>query len=628
MKITGTSFVSVWLLAIPSLAGQLGVNISLPERGGSFVDIAKENYRWSKVSTGADLAAADVDSSGWPTCDINFVLDLRPVAEWAGSIDDPASYHLDLRGTYHCRLSGLANVASTGEGTVQNAVYDSASNTTTFDFVIADAPAPGGGFINLAFTNTRRTAGSAPRSGFTRFTMNHPGYPLTATKIFTDDFLGALTGINFSAIRFMPFTNPNGIDPLYPGLTPWSKRKLVTDAGQNAIAPLGKPDGGAWEYVVNLANTVTMDAWINVPLSADAGYVRQLAQLFKDSLKSNLNIYVESSNEVWNTAPGYEQSAYNHAWAQALGITDQQNHARRTVSLAMSFDSVFGAGSLNNRVRVVLCSHKPMLKWWVEPMLQYVDSAFGPPKNFIYAIGCQTYFSGDADTNASPAEILSACHADIHSQIDETGGVNDAGRLQWIAEAKIYNLAGGFVSYEGGPDDGGGSTSDVSNRILAEREAEMGELLKYNYDTAFLAIGGALAMQFTLSSGYNRYGCWGLTDDISNPNRNYKYGAIKSIVGGPASVMVERIKATPDRLTVSITGRGLALVRFFMQNGTQANLTLHTVSGRLVKTMNLFAPGTGMQEAALSTSQLAPGLYLLRLTSGNTQIERHIALVK
>jgi hypothetical protein len=458
--------------------------------------------------------------------------------------------------------------------------------------------------------------------------MNRPGYPLTTSKIFTDDFLAALTGINFSAIRFMPFTNPNGIDPPYPGLTPWSRRKLVTDAGQTAIPPLGKLDGGAWEYVINLANTANKDAWINVPLSADEGYVRHLAQLLKDSLKSNLNIYVESSNEVWNTAPGYGQSAYNHAWAQALGITDQQNHARRTVSLAMSFDSVFGAGSLNNRVRVVLCSHKPMLKWWVEPMLQYVDSTFGPPKNFIYAIGCQTYFSGDADTSATPAEILSACHADIQSQIDEAGGVNDAGRLQWIAEAKADSLAGGFVSYEGGPDDGGGSTVNVANRILSERDAEMGELLKYNYDTAFLAIGGALAMQFSLSSGYNRYGCWGLTDDISYPNRNYKYGAIKSIVGGPASVIVPTSKATPDRLTVSITGRGLALVRFYMQNGAQANLTLHTVSGRLVETLRLFATETGMREAVVTTKQLAPGLYLLRLTSGNNQIERRIAVVK
>ena len=627
MKTPKTILITLSLLTVPSFSGQLGVNISLPERNGTFVDIAKENYRWSKA--GADLTAADVDSSGWPKCDANFVLDQRPVAEWAGTVDDPASYHLDLRGTYKCALVGRASVRSTGQGAVQNVVYDSLSNATTFDFVVTDAPAPGGGFISLEFTNTRRTAASAAGSGFTHFRMNRPGYPLNTAKIFTDDLLAALTGINFSVIRFMPFTNPNGIDPLYPGVTPWSKRKLVTDAGQNAIAPLGKPDGGAWEYVINLANTVNKDAWVNVPISADAGYVRHLAQLLKDSLKSNLNIYVESSNEVWNTAPGYEQSAYNQAWAQALGITEHQNHARRAVSLAMSFDSVFGAGSLNNRVRVVLCSHKPMLKWWVEPMLQYVNTTFGPPKNFIYAIGCQTYFSGGADAGESTVKILSDCHADIQSQIDEAGGVNEAGRVQWIAKAKAYNLSGGFVSYEGGPDHGGGSTVNMANRILAERDIVMGEMLKYNYDTAFLALGGALAMQFTLSSAYCRYGCWGLTDDISNPNRNYKYAAIKSIVGGPAAVIRPKAReAAPCNLIISNASRGTAVVWITLEAGREAVLDLYTLSGKLLQRYHRIAQGSGKHEALWNLEKLPPGLYVLRFTSGNSQTERHVFVMR
>jgi hypothetical protein len=618
----------VFVLAVPALCGQLGVNIGLPERGGTFVDIVKENYRWTKAVSGADLAAADVDSSGWPKCDANFVLDMRPVAEWAGSVDDPASYHLDLRGTYKCGLVGRASVSSTGQGSIRNVAYDSLLNTTTFDFVVTDAPGPGGGFINLKFTGTQRTAASATGSGFTQFRMKRPGYPLNTAKIFTDDFLSALTGINFSAIRFMPFTNPNGIDPLYPGVTTWGKRKLVTDAGQNSIAPLGKPDGGAWDYVVNLANTVNKDAWINVPISADAAYVRSLAQLLKDSLKSSLNIYVESSNEVWNTAPGYEQSAYNQAWAKALGITEHQNHARRAVSLAMSFDSVFGPGSLNNRVRVVLCSHKPMLKWWVEPMLQYINTAFGPPKNFIYAIGCQTYFGGGADAGESVAKILSDCHADIQSQVDETGQTNEAGRKQWIAKAKAYGLAGGFVSYEGGPDHGGGSTVNMANRILAERDIQMGELLKFNYDTSFLSLGGALAMQFTLSSAYCRYGCWGLTDDIAHPDRNYKYGAIKSIVGGQAVVKTAKPQKTTSLLTLCNAGPGLIAVRFSVEYGRASTLTLHTASGRLVKVLYSGASAHGLITKAISTRTLSPGMYLLKLESGGTRAVKKMAVME
>jgi hypothetical protein len=616
--------IPVFFLAYQSLAGQLGVNIGLPERGGTFVDIAKENYRWSKAGTGAALASVDVDSSGWPKTDVNFVLDQRPATEWAGTVDDPLAYHLDLRGTYHCALLGRASIRSQGQGSVQNMVYDSAANTTTFDFVVTDAPGPGGGFLDLEFTSTRRTAVSATGTGFTRFRMNRPGYPLSTSKTFTDDFLAALNGINFSAIRYMVFTNVSGMDPLYPGKTTWGRRKLKTDAGQNPIPPLGKTDGAAWEYVIELANTVNKDAWINVPISADAQYVRNLAQLFKDSLKANLNIYVESSNEVWNSAPGYEECAYNKAWAQTLGITEHQNHARRAVSLAMSFDSVFGAGALNNRVRVVLCSHKPMLKWWVEPMLQYVNTTFGPPGNFIWAIGCQTYFSGGVDTGESVSKILSDCHLDIKGQIDETGGVNEAGRVQWIAKAKAWNLKGGFVSYEGGPDHGGGSTLNIANRISAERDSLMGEMLKYNYDTAFLALGGALAMQFTLSSGYSRYGCWGLTDDIANPNRNYKYRAIKSIIGGPAAVRAAAPVRASSQSEISVVSR--SSLCFKAEPGMKVTLTLHTVSGQTVKTLYQGVPQTGTQEVAWNARSLAHGLYVLRLVSGDTQIVRRVSM--
>jgi hypothetical protein len=618
---------SLLIAASWCLAGQLGVNIGLPERGGTFVDIAKENYRWTKASTGADLAAADVDSSGWPKTDANFVLDLRPVAEWAGTVDDPASYHLDLRGTYKCCLTGRATVSSAGQGTVQNALYDSSTNVSTFDFVIADAPAPGGGFIELGFTNTKRTLASATGTGFTKFRMLYPGYPLNTSATFTTAFLGALSGINFSAIRFMVFTGANGMDPAYPGTTVWTKRKLTTDAGQNPIAPLGKTDGGAWEYVIRIANAVHKDAWINVPISADARYVRNLAQLFKDSLKSDLNLYVESSNEVWNTAPGFGQSAYNQAWAKTLGITEHQNHARRTVSLAMTFDSVFGAGGLNNRVRVVLCSHKPMLKWWVQPMLQYVDSAFGAPSKFIYAIGCQTYFSGGVDSGESPAKILSDCHADIQSQIDETGGVNEAGRKQWIATAKSWNLAGGYVSYEGGPDHGSGSTVNVANRILAERDIGMGEMLKYNYDTAFLALGGTLAMQFTLSSSYSRYGCWGLTDDIAFPNRNYKYAAMKSIVGGPASVKVSPARPAQPNLTICELSRHRIVVRLLSGADKAPTATLITVSGRAAPPLlrSSIVPGG---EVVWTSKPLLAGIYVLRIESGDSRIVKRVVVGK
>ena len=39
-------------------------------------------------------------------------------------------------------------------------------------------------------------------------------------------------------------------------------------------------------------------------------------------------------------------------------------------------------------------------------------------------------------------------------------------------------------------------------------------------------------MHFILSSAYTRYGSFGLTDDITIPDRNAKYGALRDLAVG------------------------------------------------------------------------------------------------
>ena len=81
---------------------------------------------------------------------------------------------------------------------------------------------PGHGFITISFLNTRRNPGDRAASGFTEFRMLRPGYTLDGDQVFTDKFLGALRGIDFEAIRFMPFVGANGVDQTYPTVTDWS----------------------------------------------------------------------------------------------------------------------------------------------------------------------------------------------------------------------------------------------------------------------------------------------------------------------------------------------------------------------------------------------------------------------
>ena len=106
--------------------------------------------------------------------------------------------------------------------------------------------------------------------------------------------------------------------------------ELVAVGNPNGQPPPWEGRGAAWEYMVELANETGKDLWINVPERATDDYVNKLALLCKygsdginpytgpqanpawPPLNSNLKLYVEFSNEVWNTAGSFEQSQDNH----------------------------------------------------------------------------------------------------------------------------------------------------------------------------------------------------------------------------------------------------------------------------------------------------------------------------
>src|SRR2546430_10677881 len=59
--------------------------------------------------------------------------------------------------------------------------------------------------------------------------------------------------------------------------------------------------GVDYESIIQLANQMHKDLWINVPYHANDDYVRQMADLFRDQLDPSLKLDVEFSNEVWNS---------------------------------------------------------------------------------------------------------------------------------------------------------------------------------------------------------------------------------------------------------------------------------------------------------------------------------------
>ena len=119
-------------------------------------------------------------------------------------------------------------------------------------------------------------------------------------------------------------------------------------------------------------------------------------------------------------------------------------------------------------------------------------------------------------------------------------------------------------------------------------------------------------MQFTLTSSYNRFGCWGLTDDISNPYRNSKMQCIQDLIrehtvsAAESSVTTTVLNVFPnpcsDEVRISISDPEEA------RNGV---IRVLGVDGREV-----YSTEVGAQDVIhLATKDFPKGLYFLTLTS-------------
>jgi hypothetical protein len=389
--------------------------------------------------------------------------------------------------------------------------------------------------VFLSFSSTKRLAASSVNSGITNLKVHRPGYPLNTQKIFTDEFIDLCKAADFACYRYYNLQNIWDGEPVYPAKTVWGKRKTPLDASQKSMQSInGKRDAWCWDYIVALSNILKKDIWINVHMACDSQYVVNLAAFLKQNLDPGIAIYIENSNEVWSPTQ-LTHGPYNKAEADFYKITFDENYARRSVELSKWFGSVFGNQEINKRIRVVLAGQQAY-NGRSDNHLNYIKKTFGEPKDFIYANSTALYFGSTKAGDNDPLLINEGMLEDVNAQI--TNSANSGYRLVHINKAKTWNLPGGCTSYEGGPHlPAGGGTANLSNQILAHRTAKMKEVLERSYLQGWKNLNGGLAMYFTLSSSYNRYGCWGLTDDYTKPDRNYKMQAVRNIIGSSAGII-------------------------------------------------------------------------------------------
>jgi hypothetical protein len=592
---------SLWSQTYPT---QIGTEAS--DRPTGFIDALKNQGR---LTVNANGDAVATDASGNPLSDgIVVVFDDRPTPAWAPPIDDPAQYQPDMSGTYTVSFTGqavLSNVAGNPTLVFSNQSYDAATNTTTVNVQMpggstyADGPA----LMVISFTNTVLNSTSGTNTGIANLQVIRPGFTLAEaanpTQVFDPRFVNAFAP--FSYIRFMGWLGTNQNPFVVSGCasaasacsavnTPtmgWSQRSLPTDFYQGVGPNLtGFPNraggwGVSWEYVILLANATNKDVWVNIPINATGSsdqydpnyvaspdttsYVYNVAMLLKNGdaftgnkgLNPGLHIYLEDSNEVWNT--GFQQYGWNVNAAKAevaaapggvsvLNIDGDTNstdwavrrHIKRVYEIAQIFESVYGAGSFGTIIR-------PVYAWWqmdegvgtstawqqdagpgglsgAAEALAWFKTNYGPPANYFYGMAMGDYFTAaNYQNDTTIPEVL----ADMSA--NSTASVNYV--TANLATANQYGLR--LMVYEGGPDNsnGGYQTSEnVGPQILANRDPGMDALVQTHIRNNYFEQGGSTFGYFALSGAYSRYGDYGATDDYRNLT-TAKYNAIVNLTG-------------------------------------------------------------------------------------------------
>jgi hypothetical protein len=377
-----------------------------------------------------------------------------------------------------------------------------------------------------------------------------------AGQIFNPAFLRLIR--NFRALRFMDWFLTNGST-----LSSWTDRPIPTTAF------FGTSKGVPIEIAVQLANAVSADAWMNVPVMADDNFIRQMATLVHSQLGSTQKIYVELSNEVWNSS--FSQSKYAVDRGKALWPTrssidgdyeyDREWFGMRTAQMCDIWRSVWGS---DPRLVCVLGAQAAWSFSATEALkCPYWTQGAPCSGHAIDAVAIAPYMGGavpSAWTSQADGGLTNLFRS-LYSQNDPTTDDESyfSRMLRRWSRSGTTIPAGGFIAqdaawekdftanlapyklpllaYEGGQNFADGSTNALNTLYMAaNRDPRMGQAYT-RYFQQWKAGGGQLFMHYSDIGVESKYGSWGALESIMQTTTPLsgappKWQAIQNFISG------------------------------------------------------------------------------------------------
>ena len=466
---------------------RLGINLSGPNDWNSelpFVDVFRLSRQWISQRQGEAWGKGPElkrDANGWIT-------QLEPNC-WADTPMCTIKGGHFPKGRYTCLYDGQGKIEFWSPGQV----------VTQEPGRIVFEVAPTAEVIWLRLRETN------PQDYVRNIRVIMPGFEATyQQEPFHPVFLARWRSMN--TIRFMQCMR---IDDDAPGM--WADRPTPQYCN---FTERGWPV----EVMVDLCNRLKANPWFSLPHTADDDYVRQFAQYVNAHLDPSLKVYVEYSNEVWNSL--FSQCKYAQQKGQELGLGAKERpwegggmyYSRRSLEVFALWQDVYGGRS--RLVRVL--AWQAVNPWWMEHIILPTDDAYAHAD----AIAIAPYFGPlvppvSAESRPGADQVVNWSVDQLLDYVEQTTlpqAIEAVKQQRVIAERFGLKL----VAYEAGQHLVGLGAAENNDQLtalftLANRNPRMGALYT-KYLDAWKAAGGELICIFASINQWGKYGSWGLAE--------------------------------------------------------------------------------------------------------------------
>lgn len=365
----------------------------------------------------------------------------------------------------------------------------------------------GGIFISLKRVN--------PSKYVRNIRLFMPGFE-KATSLFHPAFLARWS--SFNTIRFMDWMETNG-----------SRQREWTDRATSSYCHFTER-GVPVEVMVDLCNRLKANAWFCMPHRATDDYVRQFAEAVKAQLDPSLKVYIEYSNEIWNS--GFEQTRYAGDEGLKMGLAEKhweagwRYSALRSVEIFNIWEKAWGGH--DRFVRVIASqaanAYVSEQKLKTRDAWQHCDAlAIAPYMSFNVPLESSKDSPGAAEVAQWPLNRL-LDHVETNSLPECIRWMRDSARV-----ANQYKLK--LIAYEAGQHLVGvlgAENNDALTKLLqqANRNPRMGAFYTQYLD-AWKATGGDLCCIFSSVGSSSKWGSWCLLEAADQPVQDApKYQAV------------------------------------------------------------------------------------------------------